>query len=107
MTLVDAMLRACKYYMDNLSEIVVNRIRSQYRHDLRIENGAGASILLTGDQVLINGLTSGGAILGENDRVVDRLYFGADLLCWIERNPNNGNLTFHTAPGKMVEFERG
>lgn len=103
MTLADAIKIICEHVISNLNDLTVNRVHSRNRQDLRIDNGAGAWILLSGDTVSM----SHGGTIGSNDGIVDRLYFGADKQCWIERNPNNGNLTFHTAPGRSIEFDRG
>lgn len=102
MTLIDVIIRTCEHVLNNLNDLTVNRLHSQYKQDLRIDNGAGAWILLQGDKVYI----SGGGTLGNNDGVFDRIYLGADMLCWIERGPT-GNLVFHAAPGKDFEFQKG
>jgi hypothetical protein len=82
-----------------LTELTVNRLHSQYKQDLRIDNGAGASILLTGDRVLINGLDGGGG------NVFDIIYIGSNKDAWITRDSITGDLVFHVPAGKGILFE--
>lgn len=100
--IADAIEKLVLHCLNNLDTITVKRIRTRARGDLVIENGAGAWIKLIGDTVYMTGGGGGGGAA-----IFDRIYFGSDMQCWIERNPVNGNLTFHAAAGKGIEFERG
>lgn len=64
MSVADSIERIVRHVLGNLEYLIVNRISSRARHPLLIENGAGASIKLIGDQVIINGITNGGGALG-------------------------------------------
>lgn len=102
--IADSIEMLVHYVLNNLDVLTVNKIRTKARHDLSIDNGAGASIVLKGDQVLINGLSNGNG--GDGDNVFDIIYIGQDRLCWLTRS-ESGNLVIHIPANKQLQFERG
>lgn len=98
----DAIEKLIYHVLNNIDTISVKRIRTKARGNLAIDNGAGASILLKGDQVLINGLSS-----GAGGNVFEIIYIGADKKCWITRDRRSGDLVFHVNTGTGISFERG
>lgn len=101
-SIADALELLIKQIISNIDTLTLRRIRTKARGDLTLDNGAGASIVLTGDQVLINGFSgSSGGVAA----TFDIIYLGADHLCWICRDPTTLDLVFHVKQGTGIMFE--